>query len=156
MTRQHNAKAGFYGFLQRDSVLFVVRGTADEGTFISLAQRQKLNGNLAAVFIEDQYQPTNWLTLTGGARFTRFRGALNESATSPRVGAAIRIPRLNWVLHGFYGRYYQVPPLSTVSGPLLDVAMELYDGPDAQRGFVSTADAFNKDIEPPTLVFEGK
>jgi enoyl-CoA hydratase/carnithine racemase len=39
---------------------------------------------------------------------------------------------------------------------MLDVAMELYDGPDAQRGFVSTADAFNKDIEPPTLVFEGK
>jgi enoyl-CoA hydratase/carnithine racemase len=39
---------------------------------------------------------------------------------------------------------------------MLDVAMELYDGPDAQRGFVSTADAFNKDIEPPSLVFEGK
>jgi enoyl-CoA hydratase/carnithine racemase len=39
---------------------------------------------------------------------------------------------------------------------MLDVAMELYDGPDAQRGFVNTADAFNKDIEPPTLVFEGK
>ena len=39
---------------------------------------------------------------------------------------------------------------------MLDVAMELYDGPDAQRGFVSTADAFNKDIEPPSPVFEGK
>ena len=39
---------------------------------------------------------------------------------------------------------------------MLDVAMELYDGPDAQRGFANTADAFNKDIEPPTLVFEGK
>src|SRR6266403_4088813 len=39
---------------------------------------------------------------------------------------------------------------------MLDVAMELYDGPDAQRGFANTADAFNKDVEPPTLVFEGK
>jgi enoyl-CoA hydratase/carnithine racemase len=39
---------------------------------------------------------------------------------------------------------------------MLDVAMELYDGEDAQRGFANTADAFNKDIEPPTLVFEGK
>jgi enoyl-CoA hydratase/carnithine racemase len=39
---------------------------------------------------------------------------------------------------------------------MLDVAMELYDGADAQRGFASTADAFNKDIEPPPLVFEGK
>jgi enoyl-CoA hydratase/carnithine racemase len=39
---------------------------------------------------------------------------------------------------------------------MLDVAMELYDGADAQRGFANTADAFNKDIEPPPLVFEGK
>jgi enoyl-CoA hydratase/carnithine racemase len=39
---------------------------------------------------------------------------------------------------------------------MLDVAMELYNGADAQRGFASTADAFNKDIEPPTLVFEGR
>ena len=37
-----------------------------------------------------------------------------------RVGAAIRIPHVDWVLHGFYGRYYQAPPLATVSGPLLD------------------------------------
>jgi enoyl-CoA hydratase/carnithine racemase len=39
---------------------------------------------------------------------------------------------------------------------MLDVAMELYEGADAQRGFASTAEAFDKDIEPPTLVFEGK
>src|ERR1700741_3397825 len=39
---------------------------------------------------------------------------------------------------------------------MLEVAMELYNGADAQRGFANTADAFNKDIEPPTLVFEGK
>jgi enoyl-CoA hydratase/carnithine racemase len=39
---------------------------------------------------------------------------------------------------------------------MLDVATELYNGADAQRGFANTADAFNKDIEPPTIVFEGK
>jgi hypothetical protein len=39
---------------------------------------------------------------------------------------------------------------------MLDVAMELYNGSDVQRGFASTADAFNNDIEPPTLIFEGK
>jgi enoyl-CoA hydratase/carnithine racemase len=39
---------------------------------------------------------------------------------------------------------------------MLDIAMELYNGADAQRGFASTADAFDRDIEPPTLVFEGK
>ena len=36
---------------------------------------------------------------------------------------AIRIPHLNWVLRGFWGEYYQAPPLSTVTGPLLDYAV---------------------------------
>ena len=39
---------------------------------------------------------------------------------------------------------------------MLDIAMELYSGADAQRGFANTAAAFERDIEPPTLVFEGK
>ena len=39
---------------------------------------------------------------------------------------------------------------------MLDIAMELYDGADAQRGFANTAAAFDRDIEPPTLLFEGK
>src|ERR1700730_2647885 len=39
---------------------------------------------------------------------------------------------------------------------MLDIAMELYNGPDAQRGFANTAKAFDAGIEPPPLVFEGK
>jgi outer membrane receptor for ferric coprogen and ferric-rhodotorulic acid len=30
---------------------------------------------------------------------------------------------LNWTLRGFWGKYYQAPPLSTVSGPLLEFAV---------------------------------
>jgi enoyl-CoA hydratase/carnithine racemase len=39
---------------------------------------------------------------------------------------------------------------------MLDVAMELYNGADAQRGFASTAKAFDADIEPPAMIFDGK
>jgi enoyl-CoA hydratase/carnithine racemase len=39
---------------------------------------------------------------------------------------------------------------------LLDVSMDLFDTADAQRGFVNTAKAFDADIEPPAIVFEGK
>jgi enoyl-CoA hydratase/carnithine racemase len=39
---------------------------------------------------------------------------------------------------------------------MLDIAMELYNGPDAKRGFANTAKAFDADIEPPPMVFEGK
>jgi len=64
-----------------------------------------------------------WLTLTAGARLTHFSGAISENAASPRIGGSIRIPHLNWVVRGFWGEYYQAPPLSTVSGPLLDFAV---------------------------------
>ncbi len=42
---------------------------------------------------------------------------------NPRAGIALRLPRSNVVLHGFYGRFYQAPPLSTISGPLLEFAL---------------------------------
>ncbi|WP_439383262.1 enoyl-CoA hydratase/isomerase family protein [Amycolatopsis lexingtonensis] len=39
---------------------------------------------------------------------------------------------------------------------VLDVAMELYDGTDVQRGFVNTAKAFDADVEPPEIAFDGR
>jgi enoyl-CoA hydratase/carnithine racemase len=38
---------------------------------------------------------------------------------------------------------------------MLDVTMDLFDGPDAQRGFVNTAKAFDANVEPPEMVFDG-
>jgi len=123
LTRQHNAKVGFYGFFQRDSAFFSLRGDDGNGNPVNLQQRQGPRGNLAAFFVGDQYKPTSWLTFSAGVRFTRFHGTLTENATDPRVGVAIRIPGVDIVLHGFYGRFYQAPPLSTISGPLLQFAL---------------------------------
>jgi enoyl-CoA hydratase/carnithine racemase len=39
---------------------------------------------------------------------------------------------------------------------MLDVTMDLYNGSDAQRGFANTAKAFDADVEPPEMVFDGK
>lgn len=116
---KHNARAGAYGFHQHDDTLFGLSGPG-----LSLRQQQRLHGNLEALFVEDQYRLTQWLTLTGGVRVTRFDGLLSENAASPRLGAALRIPRLQWVVRGYYGRFYQAPPLSTVSGPVVDFAAE--------------------------------
>ena len=119
---KHNAKVGLYAFGQHDNTyLALVSGANPES---ALQQREIVNGQLEAVFLEDQYKPFQWLTLTGGVRWTRFSGQLLETATSPRLGAAIEVPRLRWVLRGTYSRFYQPPPLSTVSGPLLEVAAE--------------------------------
>jgi outer membrane receptor protein involved in Fe transport len=116
---KHNAKIGIYAFGQHDNQLFEV--SANDGSGDHFRQRNLTSGNLEAVFVEDQYKATSWLTLNGGLRLTHFSGAINENAASPRVGAALRLPKLNWVLRASYSRFYQPPPLTTVSGPLLDV-----------------------------------
>ncbi len=121
VTARHNARAGVYGFGQGDDES--VRLIANDGSGGTLAQDRVSTGHLESVFLEDQYKALSWLTFTAGVRLTHFTGAISENAASPRLGAAIRIPRLNWVLRGFWGRYYQAPPLSTVAGPLLDFAV---------------------------------
>lgn len=119
---KHNAHAGIYGFAQRDNTF--VRLTSNDAAGVSLRQRENVSGNLEAVFLEDQYKATSWLTLNGGVRLTHFGGSIAENAASPRAGAAIRMPYLHWIFRGFYGRYYQAPPLATVSGPLLAFAVD--------------------------------
>ena len=73
-------------------------------------------------FIEDNYRPTSWLTLIGGERQTHFQASISENAIYPRIGMAVQIPKLGWVLRGFYGHFYQPPPLTSLSGPALAYA----------------------------------
>ena len=121
VTSRHNASLGLYGFGQHDDES--VKLIANDGSGLSLAQDQITTGHLEALFLEDQYRAFSWLTLIAGVRLTHFTGTISENAASPRLGGSVRIPRLNWVLHGFWGQYYQAPPLSTVTGPLLDFAV---------------------------------
>ncbi len=119
---KHNARFGLYTYGQRDNTFFGLR--ANRPGEPPLNQRVNQLGSLEVLFLEDQFRITDWLTLNGGVRSTHFAGSLDENAVSPRAGAAVRLPRLNWVLRGFYGRYYQAPPLDTVVGPLLDLALQ--------------------------------
>ncbi|MGC2196450.1 MAG: TonB-dependent receptor [Terriglobales bacterium] len=126
--RQHIVRGGMQVFGQRDNQLFAVN--AGDGNAIVRPQREVLWGTVSALFLEDQYKPTRWLTLNGGVRLTHFGGTgtntllggnhpLSENAADPRLGAAVQIPKLHWVARAFWGRYYQAPPLLTVSGTLL-------------------------------------
>jgi outer membrane receptor protein involved in Fe transport len=116
--KRHTWQVGFYGFHQQDEqTLGLVFNDASNPDFGIRAQP---SGSLLAVFAEDTFRATSWLSLTGGLRQTHFSGGLTEDATSPRAGVSIRISPLGWVVRGFYGRFYQSPPLLTASGPVLD------------------------------------
>lgn len=120
---RHNASVGFYGFAQHDNTLFGLTGTNDVGDPVDAhPPRQKVSGELDALWIQDQYKAASWLSLTAGVRFTRFSGLVTETAGSPRLGVAIQIPRLHWILRAAYSRYYQAPPLDTISPDVLSVS----------------------------------
>lgn len=123
---KHSASAGIYAFGQHDNQLFGL--VANDGSGTAFAERDIMNGQLEAVFLQDQYKASSWLTLNGGVRLTHFAGAISENAASPRLGAAIRIPHLGWVLRATYDRFYQAPPLDAISGPLLQFAAGLEVG----------------------------
>ncbi len=119
---KHNAQFGLEGFDQRDNTFFGLR--AANASQAPIDQRYKPSGNMEAAFLQDQYRITSWLSLNGGLRLTHYAGLLQENGIDPRVGAAIRVPRLGWILRGFYGRYLQPPPLDTFSGPLEQFALD--------------------------------
>lgn len=117
---KNDAQAGYYGFQQHDNQIFgLVFNDLSNANF---TDREPASGSLQAAYIQDKIKPAPWLTLIGGVRQTHFSGGIVENSTSPRVGAALQIPRVNLVFRAFYGDFYQAPPLITISGPLLQFA----------------------------------
>ncbi len=118
---RNDLQAGAYGFYQHQYNYFSNVGFTFEGvTFPTISPSSiGVHGGVAAEFINDKFKVTPWLTLIAGVRVTEFSStSSSENDVDPRFGVAIRIPRLNWVFRGFYGYYYQAPPLSTATDQL--------------------------------------
>ncbi len=124
---RNNIQVGVYGFHQSDSEFFNLIDNSPSMN-PTITDRENPSGGQIAAFIDDRFNVTSWLTLIAGIRPTHFSGAAQvdpmikqvvEDTINPRFGAAVRIPRINWVFRAFYGHYYQAPPLSSLTGPLL-------------------------------------
>jgi outer membrane receptor protein involved in Fe transport len=132
IVKNNDLQVGVYGFAQHQNNffnnIFTDCGAACQNFGPSSAS---VTGGVSEAFISDRYKVTSWLTLIAGLRYTHFDSGSPaggaqpptvENATDPRLGIALRIPRLNWVFRAFYGQFYQPPPLLTATGPLIDLA----------------------------------
>jgi outer membrane receptor protein involved in Fe transport len=125
IAKRNNLRAGVFGFAEQSSQLFGLlcnRNDTTQCSGLNTPVTTSPAGGLTAAYLEDQIKLTSWLSVDGGIRQTHYSAEVVENASSPRVGASLRIPKLNWVFRAFYGHFYQAPPLSTISGPLLDAA----------------------------------
>jgi hypothetical protein len=127
---KNNIQVGLYGFAQHQDSFFNNIFTDCGASCKNFGPSQAtVTGGLAEAYFSDTFKVTSWLTLIAGLRQSHFyapsvgsQPEIVENATDPRLGIAVRVPRLNWVFRAFYGEYYQAPPLLTATGPLLDLA----------------------------------
>ena len=115
----HSIKAGLYSYVQHENDFF---GSTFSNGSPSIAQRSIVTGGVAEFYVQDAWHPNRYVTLFAGLRNSTFSAAITENYLFLRVGLAVEIPRLHWILRGFYGRFYQPPPLTSLSGPLLAYA----------------------------------
>jgi len=130
--KNNDIEAGVYGFAQHQSNYFSNVFTDCGASCQNFGPSSgAVTGGLAEVFLSDRLRVTSWLTLIAGLRYSHFdsgsvsegiQPAVVENVPDPRFGVAIRVPRWNWVFRGFYGVFYQPPPLLTATGPLIDLA----------------------------------
>ena len=133
--KRSNLRAGLFGFTQQDSQTFGLichDATQTDCQGNPFSETDNPSGKQFTFYAEEQFKAASWLTVNAGLRQTHFSGGsiqtlagaakTIEEATSPRFGASLRIPKINWVFRAFYGHFYQAPPLLTVFGPLLQAA----------------------------------
>jgi hypothetical protein len=122
---KNQISGGVYGYAQHENDLFGAVFNDDSNPPFTV--NPIILAGVEELFVEDNYKPASWLTLIAGERQTHFQGAITENAIYPRVGIAVQIPKLNWVFRGFYGHFYQPPPLTSITGPALSFAQNNQD-----------------------------
>ena len=117
----NNFSGGVYSFYQSENDLFGLR-INDQSYAANSVPNTTANSNagLGEIYFSDHLHLGQYITLLGGMRVSYYHGGFDESATYPRIGATVRIPRLNWVLRGFYGHFFQPAPVETVSNSFLN------------------------------------
>jgi hypothetical protein len=128
--KANNFSAGIYSFYNAENDLFGAK--VNDGSSPSVPNSTaNANAGLVEFYVADHLRLGRYVTILGGERFSIFRSDLNESAIYPRIGATVEIPRLHWVLRGFYGHFFQPAPLETVSQSVLNYASDLPSGENA-------------------------
>jgi hypothetical protein len=122
---------GAYSFYQTENDLFGVQ--VNDGSAPSQPNTPaSASAALAEFYLSDHLRLGRNFTLLGGERFSvyhgGYQGGTTESAIYPRIGATLLIPRLHWVLRGFYGHFFQPAPLLTVSSSVLNYSATLPSG----------------------------
>jgi hypothetical protein len=117
----NNFSAGIYSFYQTENDLFGL--VINDQSYMANSVPNTASGanaKLVEFHLSDHLHFGRYITLLGGMRFSSFQNGYSESAAYPRIGATAEIPRIHWVVRGFYGHFFQPAPVETVSSGFLN------------------------------------
>ena len=117
----NNFSTGFYAFYQHEKDEFGL--IINDESFVANSVPKTTatdHAGLAEFHFSDHLRVNRYITLLGGMRISNYHGGFTETAAYPRIGATVEIPRLHWILRGFYGHFFQPAPIETVSNTFLN------------------------------------
>jgi len=116
LNAQHTLRAGAFAQRERGSVdnrstVFPADAQGDQTSDVPLtiADDSRLRGHLFGLYLQDEWKPTQALTVNAGARYDRVDTVVAESQLSPRLGAVYELDA-NTRVHAGYARYFTPPP----------------------------------------------
>lgn len=84
------------------------------GTPFTIVDNHHKEGMLSGVYLQDEWQLTDQLTMNYGARFDQLNAYLDENQLSPRLSFVYK-PVESTTLHAGYARTFTPPPLELIS-----------------------------------------
>ena len=113
---QHTLRAGLFaqrerGSVANDSLVFPAdaNGNQSSDTPLRITDNAGVGGHLFGVYVQDEWQPTQALTVNYGLRYDTVNTVVAESQWSPRIGLVYQLGDATRV-HAGYARYFTPPP----------------------------------------------
>lgn len=108
---QHTLRAGGIASYNRlHSRIDGIALSSAAPTPVPFASADRVHRDEASLFLQDEWKPTDSLTLNYGVRFDRISGFVDGNAVGPRASLAWSGP-LGFTLHAGYARYLVAPSL---------------------------------------------
>jgi outer membrane receptor protein involved in Fe transport len=117
---KHTLRAGAFLQQERSSVTDLATvfpadaaGTQTSDVPLNINDASKLSGHLIGVYVQDEWQPTQALTVNYGLRYDTVTTVSDESQLSPRLGLVYQLSE-NTRMHAGYARYFTPPPTEKI------------------------------------------
>ncbi len=89
-------------------------GNQTDDTALNIHDNSKNKANIYGLYLQNEWQANQKLTINYGARFDIARGFINDQHLSPRIGTVYSLTEKTKI-HAGYANYFTLPPTELVS-----------------------------------------